>query len=380
MKRVIYLLPVFLILALLMGEAAAKDKVESSIICSGCHKQIFLTWSNSIHANSIREPIFNSSYMQAYFETKGKAKQICLKCHAPSAQINGDYDMETAISKEGVTCDFCHTMKSVSEKGGNFIPSMSSGNTKFGSLKGVSSPGHEVKYSDLHLSALLCATCHQYRNEKGLDVLNTYEEWKASPYNRKEAGKQCQDCHMSPVEGKIVPPEVKEIKEGYFNSHNVSGGHSVHQLEKAVSIAVKEIKREGSSVSVNLGVTNTGSGHAIPTGIPTRKVVFTLILKNDGKELFKREKIYERAVGSEDGTAMDRESDIFLKGAKVLSDNRIKPLETREETFNFTIPPEMPVSAYAKVEYFYRTATIQPIEMIVPMSDIQFPIDPVPQK
>src|SRR3989304_6818312 len=53
----------------------------SSAVCQNCHSEIFKSWSNSMHANSVSDPIFDASYLQA-IKSKGEdARKFCLSCH-----------------------------------------------------------------------------------------------------------------------------------------------------------------------------------------------------------------------------------------------------------------------------------------------------------
>ena len=63
----------------------------SSNICGKCHVDIFKYWKNSMHSLSYQDPIFMNAYKQAFFDTDGKAKEFCLRCHAPISYYSKNF-------------------------------------------------------------------------------------------------------------------------------------------------------------------------------------------------------------------------------------------------------------------------------------------------
>ena len=50
----------------------------SSLVCGKCHEAIYSKWKNSMHAQSISDPIFDLAFMQAVKESGEEAKKLCL--------------------------------------------------------------------------------------------------------------------------------------------------------------------------------------------------------------------------------------------------------------------------------------------------------------
>ena len=96
--------------------------VYDSSACQGCHSgydpthQPYTRWSASMMAQSSRDPVFWAALTIANQDAAG-AGELCLRCHTPSAwidgrclpadgsglsQAQGDFD--------GVTCHVCHRM------------------------------------------------------------------------------------------------------------------------------------------------------------------------------------------------------------------------------------------------------------------------------
>lgn len=340
--------------------------LTSSKECKKCHEEIYNHWKNAMHSMSIEDPIFKASYMEAYFNTAGEAKFNCLRCHAPISLINKDYDLKNEITKEGVSCDFCHSVKKVNLNNKKNPFELEIGEIKRGPLSDVESPAHKTEPSPLFKSSELCAGCHEYTNDKGVIVLGTYSEWKKSPYASE--GTQCQDCHMPLIPGKIVKPKIKSSNQKRINLHAISASHSTEQLRKALKVEIKNINKEKDILEVVVGVTNAGSGHLVPTGIPSRKLILLVELRTPN-EYFVQQRIYQKIVVDESGKEIKKEYNFFLKAARVSFDNRLRPRETRAERFAFAMPKNKKITISARIEYLYKAKVLSPIEMRVKMAE-----------
>ncbi|MFQ5842493.1 MAG: hypothetical protein ACE5I8_08660, partial [Thermodesulfobacteriota bacterium] len=158
-----------------------------------------------------------------------------------------------------------------------------------------------------------------------------------SPY--ASSGVQCQDCHMPIQKGKrIVSPELKAPKRD-VNLHNIAGGHSIEQVKSALRVKIKEVRREGSTLQVGVELTNIGSGHKIPTGTPSRKLVLKVVVRDrSGRLYLEDEKTFEKVLMDENKEILKEDHDIILKAARIFYDNRISPKEVREVRYSFDIP------------------------------------------
>lgn len=343
-----------------------EQSLTSSKNCSECHEEIHNHWKNAMHSMSIEDPIFKASYMEAYFNTAGEAKYNCLQCHAPVTLVNKDFELKEEITREGVTCDFCHSVKKVNLNNKENPFELDIGKIKRGPLSNVASPTHETEPSPLFKSSELCAGCHEYTNEKGVSILATYSEWKDSPY--AEEGTHCQNCHMPLISGKTVKSRIKSSNQKQINLHAISASHSIEQLQKALNVEIKKINEQGDIIEVVVGVTNIGSGHFVPTGIPTRKLILSVELRTPN-EYFIQQKTYQRILLDESSNEIKKESEVFQKAARVSFDNRLRPRETRTERFAFVKPRNKKVTITARVEYLYKTKVISPTEMRVKMTE-----------
>ncbi|MEE8484049.1 MAG: multiheme c-type cytochrome [Nitrospinota bacterium] len=149
--------------------------ISPSSECGKCHKDIYASWKNSLHSMSISDPVFWSSYLQAYYEDSEKARKVCLGCHAPLTGINNDYGLEQEITREGINCDFCHTISEVIDgKKGRFTYRHEFGLLVQGPLRNIKSSVHRIRYNKLYKESRFCAGCHEYTNGNGIKLLETF--------------------------------------------------------------------------------------------------------------------------------------------------------------------------------------------------------------
>jgi hypothetical protein len=325
--------------------------LNPSAVCGECHQQIYGMWRRSMHANSWSDPVFQTSYMKAYVETEGKAREICLPCHAPGAALSKEPERE-ANTREGITCDFCHSVLSVDlgKPGHSFHVKLDG--VKRGPLSDAVSPAHEIAKSDLHKSAEFCAGCHEYANPRGLEIFTTYTEWKASPQAKE--GKTCQQCHMPMTPGQTVKPELG-IYRTEINLHDISGGHSADQVRKAASVRIVRMEREEPKTAViEVEVANIGSGHSIPTGLPTRKLVLEVVLFAGDREVRRFERVYQKVLLDARGLPIVEDHQALLGARTLREDTRLRPGERRLEQFVTQVPSKGALRTEVTLRYIYE--------------------------
>lgn len=333
-----------------MGMAAVPP-ASSAENCGGCHRAIQEAWKQSSHAVAMESRLFQDSLELAEADFGADARRTCLGCHAPMAAIGGDTALVRKVSWEGVTCDYCHSIKDVAVAGApNPRAAVAVGNVKWGPLKDSVSTGHATQFSPVHTSSSVCAPCHEYKNGLGFPVLTTFKEWQESSYAKE--GRQCQSCHMSRVAGDVVDPLVKRTSSARVNLHRMPGSHSLDQLTSAVKAQLTAV-RDGGNIKVSVELTNQAAGHSFPTGSPLRQLVLEVRADSYAGHHYKEERVYARKVADASGKPIDREHLAFLKAAKVLSDTRMAPGERRTENFTFAIPPGGQTNVKATFVYYY---------------------------
>lgn len=278
------------------------------------------------------------------------ARKTCLSCHSPIAVQIGDLGLIKKVSWEGVTCDYCHSIREVSLTGTNPKARVEFSLVKSGPSKEAVSTAHETVYSEVHTSSLACVGCHEYKNAQGLAVLTTYSEWKASDYGKEEQG--CQSCHMYRVQGNVVDPRVKSGGQLKLNLHQIPGSRSIEQLNKAIKADLTAV-RAGGQLNVTVKLSNRGAGHSVPTGSPMRQLILELRADAYNGKHFREERFFRRTVADASGAPVTREPTAFIKGARVVSDTRLAPNETRTETFSFAVPLGVQTQLEASFYYYY---------------------------
>lgn len=334
----------------------------SAFVCGRCHTDIYNSWKRSMHAFSLSDPIFDVAYMQAV-KADPAAKALCLKCHAPATLRNGDLDLVQGITREGVTCDFCHTVTGVKVGDRNTPYVQELGRVKRSTMARANSPAHDVAYSDLHARAEFCGACHYYESENGTVVMGTYAEWKAGPYARD--GVRCQDCHMVVGGGRVVQADVKE-SSGPINLHDLI--HDTGQLKKALQVRITDLSYAEGGLVATVEIANIGSGHMIPTGVPNREVVLQVDARRADGTVLHQEKSYRKVLVGADGKPLLLDYEAFLFARAVLSDNRIGPKESRHETFRFNTAPGERVEVSATAVYQYMPLVIDRRPMVVTLA------------
>ena len=349
MLKCSYLL-VLILMANPFGARAASQGPQSAEYCGSCHRAIEQGWKESVHSQAMESRLFQDALQMADSDFGGHARSVCLGCHSPAAVETGDLSLVRKVSWEGITCDYCHSIRSVTMNGPNPKAVVEYNNVKAGPWKGVTSPVHGTVYSALHTSSLLCATCHQYSNAQGFAVLTTYTEWQKGAYGAEHKG--CQSCHMHRVEGEVVDPRVKKTPNDGINLHQMPGSHSLTQLNKAIRGQLS-VKHEGGQLQVEVDVTNQGAGHMVPTGSPLRKLILQVQASPFGGKPFQEERVFTRVVADQQGKILNREDLVFMKAAKVVSDTRLAPGETRKESFTFKVPQGVRSTVEADFYYYY---------------------------
>jgi len=325
----------------------ATGEFTSAEECGRCHQDIHRYWKTSMHAQSSDNPRFQQAFQKAKGDT-GKDPG-CLTCHAPAAVYMQDASWQKKTSWEGVTCDFCHSVRSIRQ--GQGLPFVvEPGIVKTGPLKGAKPTAHDAAYSAAYTSSTICAPCHQYTNDKKHDVLSTYAEWQASGYPAK--GTTCQTCHMRSATGHVVDPKVARASTSTLNLHEMPGGHSVTELNRAL-LAQVQAERHGETVDITVTVTNRGAGHKVPTGSPLRAIVMVVEADNAAGSRQTAARTFGRVVVDSAGQELNDEAGVFQRAARTVSDNRLAPGERRTERFSFPMPSSAPVRALARFYYRY---------------------------
>ena len=334
----------------LSANATELHPPSSAEVCGACHREIFAGWKRSAHASAMESWLFQDALKMAGNDFGASARKICLGCHSPIAVLIGDMGLVRKVSWEGVTCDYCHSVREVSLRGTNPHARVEFSLVKSGPSRNAVSTVHQTVFSPVHTSSLICIICHQYTNAQGLAVLTTYSEWEQSSYSKESWN--CQSCHMAVTKGNVVEPSVKSHSHLQLNTHEMPGSHSVTQLNKAVR-AQLSATHQGGQLKVDVTLVNQGAGHRVPTGSPLRQLILELRASAYNGKQFHETRVFRRTVADADGKVINREHLAFIKAAKVVSDTRLAPHESRTEHFTFPVPQGIQTQIDASLYYYY---------------------------
>jgi len=268
---------------------------EDSQNCKTCHEEHFEEWSQSMHAYSMKDPIFFSGWKKVqdsdHFPETGE--RFCIQCHGPVAFVTGTdlsnvntidelvSNFDNVIS-EGVSCDVCHSMTSLSstvhtEDNVAAVAEyyMNPGyGIKYGSIE---SPGynseHESEYNPIFKQSNVCFPCHDL-TIRGVEAEITMTEWSRIPAIAMSDSKSCQDCHMRkksngyhdhkfvgvdidlsyPVGSSPLHDDVQDMLQ---SAASLQFGYLTNTLPDTIFI--------GDSLSVPITVTSLTS-HGLPSG------------------------------------------------------------------------------------------------------------------
>jgi len=269
-------------------EAANAVQFEPATVCKQCHESVYNEWTHSMHSRAREAWYFSHMYSAQQMGmvcNNERGKTIaCQTCHEPG----GVYPVAALLQKkppalaamEGVTCDVCHRITEVEGTGAFSFGPM---DEKRGPYRDAKSPYHKTVYAPLVQSSEFCVACHgQLSNLNGLNVCDTTRAWRESRYAKE--GKTCQSCHMPSMTGPAatgVAAPADAPKNRTRHSHIFRGPNSDPSILATAATLAQEVKRDADGeLRIQVKVTNSGTGHDMPSGLPDRLIA----LKVTGKD------------------------------------------------------------------------------------------------
>ncbi len=320
------------------GEAALAFR--SAETCKPCHPDIYDEWRQSPMARSVELSGWSLRASLDVLRTVGEDETIrtlCYSCHAPFARTSGSLALDTPPLHEGVSCDFCHSVRDVEVAPTLNISTAVPGEVKTGPHADARSTGHETLELPLMRRSEFCAGCHWFAwPESGMPIDWTYKQWFDSPYRTE--GVQCQDCHMPLRPGRASAVATAPDRGG-VRSHAFHGARDLPTLRGALALRAR---RDGGTAVVE--IENVGAGHSIPGGGGELRELELRVTPEGGEPIVRR---YDVRYFDEDGERVTGSDD----GAVRFEDHAIKARETKVE--RISLPPSKP----AKVELWFWYVT-----------------------
>jgi nitrate/TMAO reductase-like tetraheme cytochrome c subunit len=396
----------------------------NSTKCKSCHSEIFNQWANSNHKNLVESNPYYMVMEAIAGEVEGeKFKQWCMSCHNPSAITTGltrtshsmndnslsntlfEKDAKTLVDtykkhgnsrlEEGVSCLTCHRITEATSQGNASYSIELTNRKKYPFEDDESTTGeylghkfinakpniHKESYmKPLYKDSKYCASCHDETSPiTNKQIVSTFKEWEASPYNNKEdktKNKSCIDCHMTylqddkfePLKGVSTNGGVvkNDVKVHYFAGSN----HFLAGLkDKKNEEQILQLLRTSAKLDVNIkdnqllvGVQNVGAGHHLPTGVAdfrelwldititdaTGKIVFSSGKLDKNGDLQADARPFMKVFGDINGNPVGL---LFWKYEKLLSDTRIPAKTRRVESYDLEKDLNYPLKAVVKLNF-----------------------------
>ncbi len=408
--RVRFTFPILVAIALLIlattlpaAEQGAHpyDGFEKDEFCGECHVDLAGQQRQSLMRHSFTHPWDEIEYYELALPHSEKEPEVagikagCMGCHAPLAYLAGDIPPQRPAAgtraNEGVSCDLCHSI--VGFEGdvpfnGNFT--VTPGEAVQGTRSDSESMGHSIEPNPFLKSAEFCGTCHNEKDPWDQWVKGTHLEWKESP--QAKAGIVCQDCHMPPAAGNSAPDMGGEDRPD-VRQHLFHGAHDAGKLAGSVEVRIHPRQAQvdaGSVVVLVATVVNAKAAHMIPSGSAEERVVWLHVEAEDSagrrhhlpvdRKGFDGE---EYTIASADALAYQDLGEIRgIEGFAGLArdgavpagdrifrlpyldpqgrmtvaqwntasfgpDYRLPPLEAKNETFTWKLPPDLPAGLVA---------------------------------
>ncbi|HLA31616.1 MAG TPA: multiheme c-type cytochrome [Pseudomonas sp.] len=267
----------------------------------------------------------------------------CESCHNPLGTLTGAVNpimavQETEAIEEGVNCIVCHTATHPEPLVGNgaFTSNINSYFRHLDPSLIMAAPSRhandmQARKAFPHMgSSDLCGTCHteirptDVSGQHRLDFQATFEEWRVSEFPKK--GIECQDCHMARDPAAFIAALKKGEKPPRGVSHRFIGGNYLltnpdlpngllttlrsgaptginrifkrdeytqemgttnrqvtDLLKSAADLKVELAPGEPGKLGIGVRVSNTGAGHALPTGPLDQRHMWLEVTVTDAK-------------------------------------------------------------------------------------------------
>lgn len=366
---------------------------EDPVVCSTCHREIYNQWSQSMHAYAWEDKWYQPDFLLAHQQTDGATDLLCGACHAPVAARTGllppaDGSRFDAVSRRGISCDFCHTVSGV-EQMFNMGHVSAPGAVKRGPRGDGRSLYHDVQKTAIHSRADFCGACHMVIHPvTGVHIIDTWDDWQHNAYGQQ--GIRCQDCHMTPTPGVQPTPGRAALMGKPRESlafHGFVGGSSYAQdamgnpaqaelsrefLRAAAEVRLAEQVTADGTLELTVEVHNVGAGHKIPTGTTYIRLMWLQVEVADsaGRVVYRSGQVDQNNHVDPDAVffrVLFRDADGNLTGKSWLAhgigyDRRIPAKGKDSETYRIPLPGK---GAYqVTTRLMYRSMTQASLDAI----------------
>lgn len=376
----------------------------NSAVCADCHRDIYDQWADSLHRlMGDSNPYYRVAEDVAAAAEGEPFRQWCMSCHHPQGVLSGRSKTDGPMHlfeqggasliaarhagqpdvDEGTGCLFCHRITRIEDMsahgGGNASYTVDLDRRETYVFEDHDNPAlrwladkqinarpdeHAQSYSQpFYKDPKLCATCHnEVAPGTGAQIVDTYGEWLASPFNAPDNPEQhrtCIDCHMHADIRKIGQPVPGISTDGGRVKSNVvthqftgANHHLVGLRNQKLGQMSIDLLRTSADLKVScddsgrlqVRIENVGAGHAIPTGVADLREIWLELTVRDaaGQTLLQSghvrpdgsvpedSRFFRKVFGDQDGKPVGLE---FWRFARLLQDTRIPPGGFRDEVY-----------------------------------------------
>jgi hypothetical protein len=306
---------------------------ETADGCASCHKTIYEQWRHSMHAHAMRSPMMITQTNQL---TKVElAKQpspdprgVCVNCHGPAGvSLSDDVTLPLKHSlggddlmNEGISCSVCHQYQGPKPAPGSgglsrWQSSLKRGSVYYGPIRDpVGNAHHQSELGSVFKNPDdLCVGCHNVSLDrtgdgkvtKGEDLVLQVTDEEYLDYRAGGGDQTCITCHMPRMqtnrvaEAASIPFEQdREAPARQVHDHSFVGvdypldeiakGDPQRPIREALlrSAATIDLPRttiavRGGNLSFDVTITNSGTGHNLPTGFAFARQMWLEITVSD---------------------------------------------------------------------------------------------------
>ncbi len=339
------------------GQRLAADAFTPAAACATCHEAQGTAWSVSGHALATTAPLYRAWYKVANQVTLGDINPYCAGCHTPigllSGQIRSRWGWKSQESfplneaaNAGVSCDVCHGIAGVTGVGNGAYVLDPSRTTQH-----AARPTSPIAPADHNLLSRpeFCAVCHEAANPgSGLPVMTTFSEWQASRFNTGDPATTttCQDCHFA------------QGRHGSLHPDDLTQAARIDILPGEAA--------PGQESELRVRVSNTGAGHALPTGSAELRQMWLAVTVTDaaGQVIYESGKVNDYGdpvpgsvtYGVRWLDAEGRPTDRLWEAQTVERDHRIPAGGSMVETYRFGVPANAAGPLHVQARLRYRSA------------------------
>lgn len=337
-----------------------------------------------------------------------KPNSDCSACHSPVHWLTdidtagmGDITAPNADMMNGVQCEVCHRAYDVPADKSNFPGVFPEAFTflrgpqrvEFGLIGDATYDNNIMKpaYNPI-LSAQLCSACHEdnvdhdndddYEDPGSVPHETTYSEWRSYQALQGGTALTCVGCHMPATNSDMYCLFVEGREPGTIRNHLILGTTPAY-LENALTLNVTREAPLGK-LNVSVDLTNTGAGHAVPTGVVIRNVILLVQATAPGGQALEQLEgdqvdfiggIGDPSLGNYAGmpgmsfyknmqSGIGEQGIFYTEAVTIASDNRIMPGQSYLGDFSFAVPAGLSssdIEVNVRVIYrrSFRTLTLQ---------------------